>query len=67
MTPVPRENGNCVGTMLESRYGLAPDKFNMVRPAAALKCDAMLIRILPTVGFCSGVHEIQLEFETPSK
>ena len=44
-------------------YGLAADKFNMVRPAAALKCDTMLIRILPTVGFCSGVHEIQLEFE----
>jgi len=44
-------------------YGLEPDKFNTVRPAAALKCDAMLIRVLPTVGFCSGVHEIQLEFE----
>jgi hypothetical protein len=48
-------------------YALSPDKFNMVRPAAALRCDAMLIRILPTVGFCSGVHEIQLKFEELEK
>jgi len=29
-------------------YGLPPDTFNMVRPAASLKCDAMPIRVLPT-------------------
>ena len=42
-------------------YGLERDKFNVVRPAAPLKCDAIRIRILPQVGFCMGVHEIQLE------
>jgi hypothetical protein len=44
-------------------YGLERDKFNVVRPAAPLKCDAISIRVLPQVGFCMGVHEIQLEFD----
>ena len=44
-------------------YGLERDKFNVVRPAAPLKCDAISIRILPQVGFCMGVHEIQVEFD----
>jgi hypothetical protein len=44
-------------------YGLERDKFNVVRPEAPLKCDALSIRILPQVGFCMGVHEIQLEFD----
>ena len=44
-------------------YGLERDKFNIVRPSAPLKCDAISIRILPQVGFCMGVHEIQLEFD----
>ena len=26
-------------------------------------CDAISIRILPQVGFCMGVHEIQLQFD----
>jgi len=44
-------------------YGLERDKFNVVRPDATLRCDAVSIRILPQVGFCMGVHEIQVEFE----
>jgi hypothetical protein len=44
-------------------YGLQPDQFNVVRPAAPLRCAAVRIRILPQVGFCMGVHEIQLDFE----
>jgi len=44
-------------------YGLERDKFNVVRPAAPLECDAISIRILPQVGFCMGVHEIQVEFD----
>jgi hypothetical protein len=44
-------------------YGLQRDKFNVVRPAAPLKCDAISIRILPQVGFCMGVHEIQVDFD----
>jgi len=44
-------------------YGLERDKFNVVRPAAPLKCDAISIRILPQVGYCMGVHEIRLEFD----
>ena len=44
-------------------YGLERDKFNVVRPAAPLTCDAIRIRILPQVGFCMGVYEIELEFE----
>ena len=47
-------------------YGLERDKFNVVRPAAPLKCDAISIRILPQVGFCMGVHEIQLQFDDGS-
>jgi hypothetical protein len=43
-------------------YGLEPDKFNVVRPEAPLRCDALSIRILPQVGFCMGVHEIGIEF-----
>jgi len=42
-------------------YGLERDKFNVVRPDAALKCDGLRIRILPQVGFCMGVHEIELQ------
>jgi hypothetical protein len=44
-------------------YGLEPDKFNVVRPVAPLTCDALSIRVLPQVGFCMGIHEIQLEFD----
>jgi len=44
-------------------YGVERDKFNVVRPEAPLKCDAIKIRILPQVGFCMGVHEIQVEFD----
>ncbi|MBC8871750.1 MAG: glycoside hydrolase family 127 protein [Planctomycetes bacterium] len=44
-------------------YGLDRDKFNVVRPTAPLKCDAISIRILPQVGFCMGVHEVQLQFD----
>ncbi len=44
-------------------YGLEPDKFNVVRPEAPLRCDAIRVRILPQVGFCTGIHEIQLEFD----
>lgn len=44
-------------------YGLERDKFNVVRPAAPLACDAVRIRILPQVGYCMGVHEIQLQLE----
>jgi hypothetical protein len=44
-------------------YGLERDKFNVVRPAAPLKCDAISIRILPQVGYCMGVHEIQVDFD----
>ena len=39
------------------------DEFNVVRPAATLTCDAISIRILPQVGFCMGVHEVQVQFE----
>ena len=44
-------------------YGLERDQFNVVRPAAPIKCDAISIRILPQVGYCMGVHEIQVEFD----
>jgi hypothetical protein len=44
-------------------YGLERDQFNVVRPAAPMKCDAISIRILPQVGYCMGVHEIQVEFD----
>ena len=44
-------------------YGLERDTFNVVRPEAALTCDAIQIRILPQVGFSMGVHEIQVRFE----
>jgi len=44
-------------------YGLERNKFNCVRPAAPLTCDAISIRIMPQVGYCMGVHEIQLTFD----
>jgi hypothetical protein len=44
-------------------YGLQRDQFNVVRPTAPLQCDAISIRILPQVGFCMGVHEIQLQLD----
>ena len=44
-------------------FGLEKDKFNVVRPAATLTCDAISIRILPQVGFCMGVHEVHVQFE----
>ena len=43
-------------------YDLQRDKFNVVRPAPRLTCDAIGVRILPQVGFCMGVHEIQVDF-----
>jgi DUF1680 family protein len=53
-------------TYITDDFGLERDKFNVVRPAAPLKCDAISIRILPQVGFCMGVHEIQLQFDDGS-
>ncbi len=50
-------------TYITDDYGLDRNKFNVVRPTAPLKCDAISIRILPQVGFCMGVHEIQLQFD----
>jgi len=47
----------------DDSFGLERDQFNVVRPKAPLRCDAISIRILPQVGFCMGVHEIQVEFE----
>ncbi len=44
-------------------YGLEPNTFNFVRPAATLSCDAICISVLPQVGYCMGIHEIQIEFE----
>ena len=44
-------------------YGLEKDAFNYVRLAAALNCDAIRISILPQVGYCMGIHEIQLGLE----
>jgi len=44
-------------------YGLERDSFNFVRPAAALNCDAIRISVLPQVGYCVGIHEIQLGLE----
>ncbi len=44
-------------------FGLERDQFNVVRPAAPMKCDGISIRILPQVGFCMGVHEIQLTLD----
>ena len=43
-------------------FGLERDRFNVVRPKAPLRCDAISIRILPQVGYCMGVHEIRVEF-----
>jgi hypothetical protein len=48
---------------ITDEYGLERDKFNVVRPAAPLNCSGISIRILPQVGFCMGVHEIQLQFD----
>ncbi len=44
-------------------YGLERDAFNYVRPAAMLTCDAIRISVLPQVGYCMGIHEIQLDIE----
>ena len=44
-------------------YGLRPDQFNQVHPAAPLTCDAISIRILPQVGYCMGMHELRIGFE----
>jgi len=44
-------------------YGLKRDTFNYVRPAAVLTCDAIRISVLPQVGHCMGIHEIQLSFK----
>jgi len=44
-------------------YGVNRDTFNQVRAHAPLTCDALRIRILPDVGHCMGIHEIELEFE----
>lgn len=44
-------------------YGLEKDTFNVVRPDATLKCDGICINVLPQVGYCMGILEIQLGFE----
>jgi len=44
-------------------YGLEKSTFNFVRPEATLSCDAIRVSVLPQVGYCMGIHEIQLEFE----
>lgn len=44
-------------------YGLKENTFNMVRPETTLTCDAIRICVLPQVGYCMGIHEIELAFE----
>lgn len=44
-------------------YGLERDRFNFVRPAATMHCDAIRISILPKVGHCVGIHEIEIDSE----
>ena len=44
-------------------YGLKENTFNMVRPETTLTCDAIRISILPQVGYCTGIHEIELAFD----
>jgi len=48
---------------VDDSFGLERGKFNVVRPKDPLRCDAISIRILPQVGYCMGVHEIQVEFK----
>ena len=44
-------------------YGLERNTFNAVRPSSAITCDAIRISVLPQVGYCMGIHEIQIGFE----
>jgi len=47
----------------DDAFGLQRDRFNAVRPADNLECDAISIRILPQVGYCMGVHELRVAFD----
>ena len=44
-------------------YGTRANQYNVVHPAAPLKCDAIRIRITPQENACVGILEIRPEFD----
>ncbi len=45
------------------RYGTRANQYNVVHPAASLKCDAIRIRMTPQKDHCVGILEVQVAFE----
>jgi DUF1680 family protein len=45
------------------RYDTRANQYNVVHPAAPLKCDAIRIRMTPKENACVGILEVQVAFE----
>lgn len=45
------------------RYDTRANQYNVVHPAAPLKCDAIRIKMTPKENACVGILEIQVAFE----
>ena len=45
------------------RYETRANQYNVVHPAAPLKCDAIRIRMTPKENTCVGILELQVKFE----
>ncbi|MFP6765844.1 MAG: discoidin domain-containing protein, partial [Planctomycetaceae bacterium] len=45
------------------RYDTRANQYNVVHPAAPLKCDAIRIRMIPKENACVGILEVQVAFE----
>ena len=46
------------------RYERRANQYNVVHPAAPLKCDAIRIRMTPKEDACVGILEAQVAFES---
>ena len=44
-------------------YGVRVNQYNVVHPAAELRCDAIRIHMAPQKDACVGVLEIKVAFE----
>lgn len=45
------------------RYDTRANQYNVVHPAAPLKCDAIRVKMTPKENTCVGILEVQVAFE----
>ena len=46
------------------RYDVRANQYNVVHPAAPIRCDAIRVRMVPRVDACVGILEMIADFES---